>query len=96
LSCSDDSLSGAGAGGAGPFYSSGDLVTAADPVQLEERGRVGRDHVLQGLAGERGQSGQSAGLGGGSGHRDLTVWVHPLNTGRGDQHGKADLLSVVS
>ena len=75
-----------GAGPAGPLHAGEHLLAGADPVHLEERLRVGRDDLLDRLAGERGQPHRHAAGGGGPGDGDLAVGVHRLHAGRADQH----------
>ncbi len=76
-----------------PLDPGGDLVPCADPVDLEERLRVGRDDVLHRHAGERAQAHGGPAGGCGLGHGHLASWVHGLDAGGGDEHGERDLLA---
>ena len=71
----------------------GDHVAPARPVDLEEQLRVGGDHVLDRLAGERRQSHRRAARRGRAGHGHLAVRIDRLHTGRRDDHRQRNLLS---
>ena len=70
-----------------------DLLARAAPVDLEERLGVGRDDLLDRLAGERAESHRRAARGGGARDRDLAVGMDGLHAGRRDDHRERDRLS---
>ena len=77
----------------GPLDAGDDGVASAGPVGLEQRLRVGRDDVLDRLAGERAEPDGDATRRGGAGDGDLTVGVHGLHAGRRDEHRHRERLT---
>ena len=79
------------AGGLGAIDAGQHRLTVTRPIGLEQRHRLGRDHLFDRLAGERAQPHRHASRRGGAGDGQLAVGVHGLHAGRRDDHRHRDL-----
>jgi len=70
------------------LHAGGHIFARADPVRLEERLRIGRDHFFQRLSGDRTQPHRCPPCCRRTGDGHFTFGIHRLRPGRRDHHRK--------